>query len=30
MMAPADTNAVAIDVADYTWEEEDETVPQAF
>jgi Fe-S-cluster-containing dehydrogenase component len=30
MMAPVDADAIAIDVADYTWEGERETVPQAF
>ena len=30
MMAPAATDAIAIDVADYTWEKDDELVPQAF
>jgi len=30
MMAPADAGAIAIDVADYTWEGENEVVPQAF
>ena len=30
MMAPADIDAISIDVADYTWEGEHETVPQAF
>ena len=30
MMAPAGTDAIAIDVADYTWEGEHEAVPQAF
>ena len=30
MMAPADAGAIAIDVADYTWEGEHEVVPQGF
>jgi Fe-S-cluster-containing dehydrogenase component len=30
MMAPAGTDAISIDVADYMWEGERETVPQAF
>ena len=30
MMAPADAGAIAIDVADYTWEGEHAVVPQAF
>jgi hypothetical protein len=30
MMAPAGTPEIAIDVADYTWEGENEVVPQAF
>ena len=30
MMAPAGAEAVSIDVADYTWEGENEFVPQAF
>jgi Fe-S-cluster-containing dehydrogenase component len=30
MMAPAGADAVAIDVADYTWEGENEIFPQAF
>ena len=30
MMAPAGADAIAIDVADYTWEGEHEVVPQAF
>ena len=30
MMAPADSAAISIDVADYTWEGENELVPQAF
>jgi len=30
MMAPADAGEIAIDVADYTWEGENELVPQAF
>jgi hypothetical protein len=30
MMAPADAGDITIDVADYTWERENELVPQAF
>jgi ferredoxin len=30
MMAPADAGNITIDVADYTWEGENELVPQAF
>jgi hypothetical protein len=30
MMAPSGADAIAIDVADYTWEGENEAVPQAF
>ena len=30
MMAPAEVEAIAIDVADFTWERNDEAVPQAF
>ena len=30
MMAPADAGDITIDVADYTWEGENDLVPQAF
>jgi hypothetical protein len=30
MMAPANVEGIAIDVADYTWEGEIDVVPQAF
>jgi hypothetical protein len=30
MMAPAAAGEIAIDVADYIWEKDDELVPQAF